>query len=400
MSISGVHDCYGCGVCAVACVKKIIEIRLNADGFYQPYIEEQEKCTDCGICTDVCAYLHDELAVSHNVLWAGGGWSRDNNIRRKCSSGGIGFEIGRYLISIGYKVCGVRYNVRKSIAEHYISITIDDLFPSIGSKYIQSFTVNGFNAINRKEKYLVSGTPCQIDSFRRYIKKFRCEDNFILMDFYCHGVPSMLMWKQYLLKVKKEIGKISFVSWRNKSNGWSEDWNLTLKGNEPDDKVKWSDSYNLLLKGEYGVKNSRRSQGDFFYQLFLSDSCLCNACYEKCKYKYDQSSADIRIGDAWGQYLNCEDGASVIVCFSSKGKDLISRCNIECNVSPLSLIAGGQLKKNVCKPWYRDLFISHLRKDNHHTLLLFYMISYIDSLVKKQIKRFQRICRILIYKNN
>lgn len=64
----------------------------------------------------------------------------------------------------GYKVCGVRYDAERNRAEHYIATTVEELIPSSGSKYIQSYTVDGFKAINRKEKYLVTGTPCQIDS--------------------------------------------------------------------------------------------------------------------------------------------------------------------------------------------------------------------------------------------
>ena len=37
-NISGVRSCYGCGVCGLACGQKIIEIRLNREGFYEPYI--------------------------------------------------------------------------------------------------------------------------------------------------------------------------------------------------------------------------------------------------------------------------------------------------------------------------------------------------------------------------
>lgn len=39
-NVSTIHNCYGCGVCAVSCGKKIINIRLNEDGFYAPYIDE------------------------------------------------------------------------------------------------------------------------------------------------------------------------------------------------------------------------------------------------------------------------------------------------------------------------------------------------------------------------
>lgn len=219
-NISGVRSCYGCGVCGLACGQKIIEIRLNREGFYEPYIADETCCTDCGICTDVCAYLHEDLSSKdHIVLQSYAAWSKDVQIRHKCSSGGVGFELGRYLLGKGYQVCGVRYNPDLNRAEHYMASCVEELTPSVGSKYIQSFTLDGFRRINRKDKYLITGTPCQIDSFRRYIQKFKIEEHFILVDFFCHGVPSMLLWKKYLEETEQMTGKITGVSWRNKATG-------------------------------------------------------------------------------------------------------------------------------------------------------------------------------------
>lgn len=148
MNISSIHDCYGCGVCATVCGQKIIEIRLNSDGFYEPHISDISKCTDCGLCMDICAYSHDELCVSLVPVRSYAAWSKESAVRRKCSSGGVGFEIGRTLLEQGYKVCGVRYNVDLNRAEHYIATTVEELIPSIGSKYIQSYTADAFKAIN------------------------------------------------------------------------------------------------------------------------------------------------------------------------------------------------------------------------------------------------------------
>lgn len=205
-NISNIKDCYGCGVCAMACGQKIIEIALNKDGFYEPRITDERKCTKCGICTEVCAFLYDNLSLTEIDINAYAAWSKDHLVRRICSSGGAGFEIGKYLLGRGYKVCGVRYDAEKNRAEHYIATTVEELIPSVGSKYIQSYTVDSFKAINSKEKYLVTGTPCQIDSFRRYIRKFHCEDNFVLMDFFCHGVPSMLLWWKYTQWAERKVG--------------------------------------------------------------------------------------------------------------------------------------------------------------------------------------------------
>lgn len=344
-NISSVHDCYGCGVCATACGRKIIEIGLNEDGFYEPHISDESKCTHCGICTDVCAYLHDELSLKEVEIHPYAVWSKDHLVRRKCSSGGAGFEEGKYLLKQGYKVCGVRYDADKNRAEHYIATTVEELIQSAGSKYIQSYTLDGFKTINRKEKYLVTGTPCQIDSFRRYIRKFRCEDNFVLLDFFCHGVPSMLVWKKYTEWAEKQVGKITYASWRNKWTGWHDSWAMGIDGEKHGEKINWHDSYYILIKGKKSYIESRLSQGDMFYQLFLGDCCLGKQCYDHCKYKYNHSSADIRIGDLWGKtYNDDEDGVSGAVAFTQKGNEILKQCNCELVEHSFDVVAEGQMK--------------------------------------------------------
>lgn len=344
-NISKIHDCYGCGVCATACGRKIIEIGLNAEGFYEPHITDPNKCTNCGICTEVCAYLHEDLSLQNQEIHPYAAWSKDYLVRRKCSSGGAGFEIGKYLLGQGYKVCGVRYNADKNRAEHYIATNVEELIPSAGSKYIQSYTVDGFKAINRKEKYLVTGSPCQIDSFRRYIRKFRCEDNFVLLDFFCHGVPSMLVWKKYTEWAEKQVGKITYASWRNKWTGWHDSWAMGIDGEEHGEKINWHDSYDMLIGKKKSYIESRLSQGDMFYQLFLGDCCLGKQCYDHCKYKYNHSSADIRIGDLWGKtYNDDEDGVSGAVAFTQKGNEVLKQCNCELVEHSFDVVAEGQMK--------------------------------------------------------
>lgn len=374
MNISNIKDCFGCGVCAAVCARHIIDIRLNADGFYEPQIMDAAKCTDCGLCTEVCSYSHDGLALTDASIKSYAAWSNDTQVRRKCSSGGVGFEVGRALIDKGYKVCGVRYNPDTNRAEHYIAATVEELIPSIGSKYIQSYTVDGFKAINRKEKYLVTGTPCQIDSFRRYIRKFRCEDNFVLMDFFCHGVPSMWLWRKYVAEVEKKIGKITYASWRNKFTGWHDSWAMSMDGEKTGEKVDWHDSYNMLIREKKSFYNSRLSQGDPFYRLFLSDTCLGKACYDKCKFKYDHSSADIRIGDLWGKtYKDNEDGVSAAIAFTDKGNEVLHQCNCTLVEHPFEVVAEGQMKTSPVKNRLYN-HVSSALKDNRKNIVKIYGI--------------------------
>ena len=392
-NISRIIDCYGCGVCAASCGKKIIKIRLNENGFYQPYIDDFDKCTGCGICLDVCAFNHDERALKPEEIniksWAA--WSDDEAVRRKCSSGGIGFEIGKQLIEHGYQAVGCRYDIQKQRAEHYIATTVEEFVQSIGSKYIQSYTEEAFKQIKRREqKYLITGTPCQIDSFRRMIRKFRCEDNFVLMDFYCHCVPSMHAWRAYIKMLEPKIGDVTYASWRNKFEyGWHDSWLMGMDGAKTSKPIDWHDSYNLLIREKKTFIQSRMSQGDIFYRLFLGDICLGPQCEKKCKYKYNQSSADIRIGDLWGKtYKNDQKGVSALVAFTEKGSNVVEGLkNVTLVKHPFEVVAEGQMKRNAKHKILSPLFCFALRKKIPLDGILFKMLIFFHrTLLKIQSK--------------
>lgn len=388
-NISNIHNCYGCGVCSVACGKKIISIELNKDGFYEPRINEPDKCTNCGICLDVCAFNHENRALKDEEIqiksWAA--YSNDEEVRRKCSSGGIGFEIGKQLIEQGYHAVGCRYDIKDQRAEHYIATTVEDFVQSIGSKYIQSYTEKAFKQINRKgQKYLITGTPCQIDSFRRMIRKFRCEDNFILMDFYCHCVPSMLVWKAYIKMLEPKIGKVTYASWRNKFDyGWHDSWLMGMDGENTSKPVDWHDSYNLLIKGKKTHIQSRLSQGDLFYKLFLGDVALGPQCEKQCKYKYDKSSADIRIGDLWGKtYKDNQKGVSALVAFTAKGREVVEGLqNVTLVEHPFEVVAEGQMKQNAKAKETRTAVMYLLRKGFTLNGVVFKIVLFSQRVITK-----------------
>lgn len=388
-NISSIKNCYGCGVCAASCGKKIISIELNRNGFYEPRINDPERCTDCGICLDVCAFNHSERALGKDEVkiksWAA--WSNDENVRRKCSSGGVGFEIGKQLIGQGYHAVGCRYDIKQQRTEHYIATTVEDFVQSIGSKYIQSYTEEAFKQIKHKgQKYLVTGTPCQIDSFRRMIRKFRCEDNFILMDFFCHCVPSMYAWKAYIKMLEPKIGEVTYASWRNKFEyGWHDSWVMGMDGVNTSKPVDWSDSYNLLIREKITYIQSRWSRGDLFYKLFLGDVCLGTQCQIQCKYKYNKSSADIRIGDLWGNtYKDDQKGVSALISFTEKGREIVEGLtDVTLIEHPFETVAEGQMKENAHAKEMRPVVMWYLRKGFKLSRIAFKSILFLQRVITR-----------------
>jgi len=331
-NISELKDCYGCGVCEIACPKSIIDLQLDNSGFYHPIIKEADKCIDCGICLKICAFNKKRNLNTENKVSVYAGWSKDTYTRKMCSTGGVAFEIVKYLVTQGYKACGVRYNVAQMRAEHFIADSFDKYLPSIGSKYLQSYTIPGFSHLKNNDKYVVIGTPCQIASLREYAKMRKIENNFLLIDFFCHGVPSMNMWRKYLTHVSK-LAKIKpqEVAWRNKENGWHDSWVMSFKSND----------------GKNYSFTSNMRAGDLFYEMFLYNRCLNKPCYSSCKYKMANSSADIRVGDLWGKhYANEDAGVNGILAITSRGHEIINSINtIELVEESLDVVLEGQMKK-------------------------------------------------------
>lgn len=247
-NISNLSNCYGCSLCTCICPKDIINLKLNCNGFYQPVIIDEKSCIQCGLCLKVCSFYNEAPEVNIGALQGFATWSKDDAVRRKASSGGSGFEIARSLLSQGYKVLAVRYNAEKQGAEHYVANSEAELIPSMGSKYIQSNPEEAFRSMKKGEKYLVTGTPCQIASMRRYVRQKRMDGDVVLMDFFCHGVPSKLVWDKYIAELEPRIGKVVYASWRNKQTGWHDSWAMGLDGDKAGTAVNWHDSYNMLIR--------------------------------------------------------------------------------------------------------------------------------------------------------
>ena len=386
-NISKFDYCYGCSVCASVCHKKAISMQLDQEGFFKPIVDEA-LCVDCGLCRKVCSFHATEVMQDNSAPIASYAvWSNAPQIRYRCTSGGVGFEMGRFLIGKGYKAIVCKYNPKTRHAEHYVAETEKELEASIGSKYIQSDAIHGFSKIEKGQKYFISGTPCQIDSIRRWVRRNKMEDDVVLMDFFCHGVPSYLLWKKYLEYVESKVGNVDNITWRNKDTGWQD--STTIKC------------------GEHYISSA--SNGDLFYKMFLGDCCLGRQCYNDCNYKYNHSAADIRVGDLWGPtYCHNKKGVSGLVCFTSKGQSVLNEMDsiLHIEESSLNIVAEDQFKECPKPPLSYNYVKACLKTDTPLSVIVrkasrMDLITEIPDKINYYIKRLpSKIKEVIGYKNS
>lgn len=327
----------------MVCPVHIIDLKENERGFLSPDIIKQSECIECGLCLRVCGFNNDLINDVYDERFYIG-WSENSVARHQSSSGGIAREIIEYGIKNEFNICAAVYNHDSRRVEHINGATVENLHLFIGSKYLLSRTQEAFKSLNLKARNIVIGTPCQIDSFRRLLRMKRCEVNFILVDFFCHGVPSAILWDKYLRHVESFVGDIKTISWRNKDDGWKK-------------------SYCIKATGTRGEYMSSARDGDLFYKFFLGNYCLNQCCYDSCKYKQSNSSADIRIGDCWGiSGTDEKDGISCIVAFSSRGDALLSQITSTCHIERVKrdTVIKGQMKECAPKPCVHPYVVNAL----------------------------------------
>jgi len=345
INITENNPCYGCGVCASACPHNAINLELSQEGFWLPKID-LKKCTKCNICEKVCSFLtpqtnsqtDNEQIHAYSVIY------NQPEIRKDSTSGGAGFAIAEHLHKAGYKLVGVKYDNQENITKHFITDSLEEFKQTLNSKYIQSNTKAGFTSIMNGEKYAIFGTPCQIDSLKRWAITKRKANNIILIDLFCHGVPSYWLWKSYLEHHLDSNEKLIKPIFRDKCNGWH--------------------TYTLTLKTNKKSHSHTNTHNDIFHNFFLGSYVLNRPCYN-CIYRGINSSADIRMGDLWGnKYRKNNQGITGILTFTKRGEQIINNLTSTCTINTelIQTIIEGQIQHKISTPRTRTKIINLLKK--------------------------------------
>lgn len=300
--------CPGCGACVSKCPKKCIKMVMDSEGFLYPQVDT-ESCIDCGVCEKVCPVIYPYPNKKIDNIGCFAAYSNNEEIRKESSSGGIFSEMAQTVLDNNGVVFGAAFDDDWSVNHTYIE-TPDEMKRLRGSKYVQSDINDSYikakNFLDEGRQVLFSGTPCQIGGLYSFLNKEY--DNLVTVDFICHGVPSNMIWNEYLKAQKNSRNSdITSISFRNKDNGWAK--------------------YNTKICFENGDEYLKYHSEDMFMKTYLSDISLRPACYY-CSFKGKNRKSDITLADYWGvnrvqPEINDDKGISLIFINSKRGQLVI-----------------------------------------------------------------------------
>ena len=162
--------CCSCGLCAA--IDKANLVKDNK-GFYHPVDGDE------AFLKKICPCYGNQLSdMDSSQIWgkhikAYYGWSTNNEVRFKASSGGILTEIACYLIKenlVDYVIQTTYNSTDPTKTVTKVSSTIDEVRACCGSRYAISHPLEILNNIDVKKRYAFIGKPCDITILKNYIK--------------------------------------------------------------------------------------------------------------------------------------------------------------------------------------------------------------------------------------
>lgn len=334
-------------MCAVSCPKNAIRMTYDRYGFKYPTINEG-KCVDCCKCLKECPYKSNDFL--HEPQKGYVAFNIDNELIMKSSSGGVFSALAWKFIEEGGCVCGARYDFEnKPYVFHEIIDKKEMVSVLQGSKYAKS-DLGGIcleieRLLKSNKKILFCGTPCQVASVKRTLKKEY--DGLFCIDLICHGVPAEGIFESYVEYLKKRNKKqITDISFRDKMYGWGKFGS-----------IHFSDGGKVPMF--YGKSA--------YYTYFMDGALQRENCYT-CPYACSSRVSDITIGDYWffekyhPELLKDnvqKRGVSEILINTERGEELINTYGgllqlKESNISDI-LSSNTQLNRPVNKNKTRNL---------------------------------------------
>jgi coenzyme F420-reducing hydrogenase beta subunit len=289
-----------------------------------------------------------------------GGYHNDSEVRFESTSGGAFSAIVDAYCDENFAVFGAE---AKGLKVFHSYIEDKSELPKFRkSKYSQSIIGDSYKQVKKflkqGKKVLFSGTPCQIAGLLCYLKDIN-QDNLLIVEVICEGVPSPLYVRKWDEHLKKCYGSgIASIDYRYTGKA------LFQKGKWDFEQVK------VLGGGKKTIVKDRWFNP--FWSIWLNHLMSRPSCY-KCQFTTSDRVADISLGDLWGVHLYCPElygkngGASLVVCNTEKGKEVFGKAKLLMYGHELcfedALKYQGPMRKHIDDNPQREEFMCDLRSD-------------------------------------
>ena len=232
---------------------------------------------------------------------------KDKDSLLRSSSGGGFVAVSDYFLDNGDAVVCAVYNYESHATEFRLIESLEGRNKAIGSKYMQSKPGQIYKAAEAwlnehpEKDLLFVGMGCQADGFREFAEMKGFRERVCVVDIICHGSPSPRLWKEYAESIEKKYGKITYLTFKNKRNGW-----------------KSPTAYVTVDGQEHLIKD--------YVKVFYNRCALRPSCYE-CPYATTERKTDITIGDFWHIEETIPDfydrnGNSLFLIHTDRGEQL------------------------------------------------------------------------------
>ena len=415
IKIKDKKNCCGCSACVQRCPKHCISLSEDSEGFLYPTVDKLT-CIDCGLCEKVCPLLNRAEKIHPQAVLAVKNPNEEE--RMASSSGGVFLPLAGEIIKQGGVVFGAVYDEQWEV-HHVYAEKIEDVYPMMGSKYLQSRIENAYRQaeqfLKQGREVLFVGSPCQIAGLRTFLRK-KEYPNLLAVDFLCHGVPSPGVWRRYLVETysgyeAKDKSRLQATAGKNSVLLSS------LNAKSPIGDIKFRDKVESgWKKYRFVVRQKSASRADQntvlssdihydnpFMRGFLSDIYLRPSCYE-CKCKNGVNHSDLTIGDYWAARVTDQDfdddkGLGVVLVNTAKGKEYFDKLDMvvrESSLEKAHLCNGGFNEHHIPHP-KRTVFFNMFQQGKSvkksvdiclHITIWRRLKRRIKTIVKQMIKRF------------
>lgn len=227
------------------------------------------------------------------------------------SSGGAFTVLTDSFFSHQCAVVSAIYNYDTYQTEFSIILTRNKRDLARGSKYMQSKPGAIFKDAeqwlkdNQNKTLLFVGMGCQADGFRKYAELKGFRERVYIVDIVCHGSPSPKLWREYAQSIEREYGgKISYLTFKDKRNGWNSPTALVVINNK-----------------EIPIKD--------YVRIFYNCCALRPSCHV-CPYAAMDRKTDMTIGDFWHIEQTIPDfydpnGTSLFLIHTNRGEELFEK---------------------------------------------------------------------------